>query len=58
MKVPFRGIVLKGVTIGRQSVIVAGSVATKNVPENEIWVGNPVPKVGAVTACKNLEGYL
>ncbi len=37
---------------------MAGSVATKNVPENEIWVGNPVPKVGAVTACKNVEGYL
>lgn len=34
-------IVLKGVTIGRHSVIGAGSVVTKNVPDFEIWAGNP-----------------
>lgn len=35
-------IVLKGVTIGKHSVIGAGSVVTKSVPEGEIWAGNPV----------------
>lgn len=34
-------IILKGVTIGRRSVIGAGSVVTKNVPAGEVWAGNP-----------------
>ncbi|WP_163712906.1 acyltransferase [Mangrovibacterium lignilyticum] len=34
-------IVLKGVTIGKKSIIGAGSVVTKNIPDNEIWGGNP-----------------
>lgn len=34
-------IILKGVTIGKHSVIGAGAVVTKDVPDNEIWAGNP-----------------
>jgi len=34
-------IVLKGVAIGKGSVIAAGSVVVKNVPAGEIWGGNP-----------------
>jgi acetyltransferase-like isoleucine patch superfamily enzyme len=34
-------IILKGVTIGDNSVIGAGSVVTKNLPSNVIAVGNP-----------------
>ena len=33
--------VLKGVQIGKHSVIGAGSVVTRNVPDYEIWGGNP-----------------
>lgn len=33
--------VLKGVTIGKNSVIGAGAVVTRDVPENSIAVGNP-----------------
>ena len=34
--------------IGENSVIGAGSVVTKNVPNNEIWAGNPATKIGKV----------
>ena len=34
-------IILKGVTIGRESIIGAGSVVTRAVPDYEIWAGNP-----------------
>ena len=33
--------VLGGITIGESSLIGAGSVVTKDIPANEIWVGNP-----------------
>ena len=33
--------ILGGVTIGQNALIGAGSVVTKDVPANEIWVGNP-----------------
>jgi acetyltransferase-like isoleucine patch superfamily enzyme len=33
--------VLKGVTIGKNSVIGTGSIVTKNIPENVIAAGNP-----------------
>jgi len=34
-------IILKGVKIGKNSVIAAASVVTKSIPDNEIWGGNP-----------------
>lgn len=33
--------ILKGVTIGNNSIIGACAVVTRNIPENEIWGGNP-----------------
>lgn len=34
-------IILKGVTIGEKSIIGAGAVVTKDVPDFEVWGGNP-----------------
>lgn len=34
-------VVMMGVTIGRNAVIGAGSVVTKDIPDNAVAVGNP-----------------
>lgn len=36
-----RTIIIKPITIGKRAVVGAGSVVTKNIPDNEIWAGNP-----------------
>lgn len=42
-------IILKGVIVGRGAIIGAGSVVTKNVPEYEIWAGNPAKYIRPIT---------
>lgn len=32
---------LPGITIGENAMVGAGSVVTKDIPANEVWVGNP-----------------
>lgn len=34
-------VILGGVTIGENAMVGAGSVVTKDVPNNELWFGNP-----------------
>jgi acetyltransferase-like isoleucine patch superfamily enzyme len=34
-------VILCGIQIGENAMIGAGSVVTKNVPANELWIGNP-----------------
>lgn len=34
-------IIMKGVTVGKYSVVGAGSVVTKSIPDHEVWGGNP-----------------
>ncbi len=43
-----RALILKGVTVGRDAVIAAGSVVTKDVPAGTIAAGNPARPVGSV----------
>lgn len=41
-----RAIILGGVTkIGKGAVIGAGSIVTKNIPDYEVWAGNPAKKI-------------
>lgn len=40
-----RAIILKGVTIGKGSIIGAGAVVTKDVPPYSVYVGVPALKV-------------
>ena len=47
-----RTLILPGVCIGNDAVIAAGSVVTKNIPEGEVWGGNPAVKI---TDRKDLE---
>lgn len=44
----FGAIVMKGVTIGENSVIAAGSVVTRDVPPNTVAAGNPVVVVKTI----------
>lgn len=38
--------ILAGITIGENSLIGAGSVVTKDIPENTVWFGNPATQKG------------
>ena len=39
-------IICDGVSIGNGAVIGAGAIVIKNIPEYEIWAGNPAKKIG------------
>jgi serine acetyltransferase len=43
--------ILGEVRIGSYALIGAGSVVTKNVPNNTLWIGNPARQVGYVCNC-------
>jgi UDP-2-acetamido-3-amino-2,3-dideoxy-glucuronate N-acetyltransferase len=34
-------VILGGIKIGKNTLIGAGSVVTQNIPDSELWVGNP-----------------
>jgi len=37
--------ILGGIKIGKNAMIGAGSVVTKDIPDNELWVGSPAKKL-------------
>jgi acetyltransferase-like isoleucine patch superfamily enzyme len=43
--------IMGGIRIGRYAMIGAGSVVTKNVPNNSLWIGNPARQVGFICDC-------
>ena len=46
-------LICKGVTIGDKSMIAAGSVVICNIPEGEIWGGNPAKFIKKASTHKN-----
>ena len=38
-------IIMPGVTVGNNVIIGANSTVTKNVPDGELWAGNPAKKI-------------
>jgi acetyltransferase-like isoleucine patch superfamily enzyme len=44
----FGAILLKGITIGENSVVAAGSVVTRDVPANSVVAGNPAAVVKTI----------
>jgi len=41
-------VILPGCSIGRNSIVGAGSVVTKSIPSDEIWVGAPAQKMKGI----------
>jgi maltose O-acetyltransferase len=41
-----RAMIMPGITIGKGAILGAASIATKNIPDYEIFVGAPAKKVG------------
>lgn len=38
-------LIIKPVIIGENAVVGAGSVVTHDIPDNEVWAGNPARKI-------------
>jgi UDP-2-acetamido-3-amino-2,3-dideoxy-glucuronate N-acetyltransferase len=45
--------ILPGITIGEYAMIGAGSVVTKDIPNNTLWLGNPARQIGFICNCGN-----
>jgi acetyltransferase-like isoleucine patch superfamily enzyme len=43
--------IIAGITIGGFALIGAGSVVTKNIPNNTLWIGNPARQTAYVCNC-------
>lgn len=48
---------LPGVVVGERAMVGAGSVVTKNIPADELWVGNPARFVRRLTGAGDSENH-
>jgi len=47
-----RTVILAGLHIGRRCIIGACSVVTKDIPDGEVWAGNPAKKICTIEEYK------
>ncbi|WP_253187069.1 DapH/DapD/GlmU-related protein [Paenibacillus sp. GP183] len=43
-----RALIMPGVTIGKNSIVAAGSIVTKSIPEGSIAAGNPAKIISTI----------
>jgi UDP-2-acetamido-3-amino-2,3-dideoxy-glucuronate N-acetyltransferase len=43
--------IIAGITVGEFAMIGAGSVVTKNIPNNTLWMGNPARQTAYICNC-------
>jgi acetyltransferase-like isoleucine patch superfamily enzyme len=56
-KIGARSTILPGVEIGQNSLIAAGSLVTKSVPQNSVVMGSPAKIVKKIEDLKCIQGY-
>ncbi len=44
-KLGSNSVIFPNVTVGENSIVGANSLVTKNIPANEVWIGNPAKKI-------------
>jgi serine acetyltransferase len=49
-------LILKGVSVGADAIVGARAVITRDVPNGEIWAGNPARRVGSVATAAVMSG--
>lgn len=49
-----RAIILKGVSIGENSIVGAGSVVTRNIPANTVFAGNPAKQIKVMNPARKM----
>lgn len=56
VKIGANSTILPGITIGKNSLIGAGSVVTKDIPENSVYAGNPAKFIKKIDEITNEAG--
>lgn len=56
-KIGARSIIMPGVTIGRNSLVAAGSLVLKSIPDDVVVMGNPAKIVKKIDELKCIQGY-
>ena len=57
VKIGARSSIFPGVTVGKNSIVGANSIVTKNVPDNSVAIGNPAKVVKKVDELNCFKGF-